>query len=84
MKLSVITNDPIADWNRYCEMQGEVEKVKCSVCSEEFPEDGARRICPSCEAGIKEEIKEIFDNYTAWGAEKYELTDIMEDAVDSL
>lgn len=85
-KLSVITSDPIADWNRYCEEQEalEEETVKCAVCGEDYVENGPRRICPNCEEGIRDEIRDIFDNYIAWGADKYDLIDVMTDALDSM
>ena len=93
-KLSYITNDPIADWNRYCAEQdeGEPEKVKCSVCGEWFEDEGeiiGRRryhenMCPTCKKDIHERVDEILTDYLAWGACKDDVIDELFKAVEEL
>lgn len=85
-KLSYITSDPIADWNRYCEEEEKwtPEMVECDVCKEEFEKDGHRRICPKCREDINEEVKTIYENYMGWGVDETELINALYDAVDAL
>lgn len=61
------TDNPIADWDRYCAEQGkEMEKLpKCEYCGEQIQQDKAVYIngfwfCEDCEQAAWEEIRDEY------------------------
>lgn len=85
-RLSYITGDPIADWNRHCDEDGKwtPEMVECRACGEEYEKDGCRRLCPNCREEIKEEVKTIYENYMGRGVDEEDLIDALSDAIEAL
>lgn len=94
MKLAVITGDPLYDWARHCEEEKEADMLVCPACGELFDDErtladcahgmGREAFCPSCREDIHKRIRDIFDEYTSWGARANDVLFEIDRAVDEL